>query len=315
MPFLNQLRKVFDRRTSLQKAIDWIKRHRVPNDGILAHHRTKDVTPEVTGYIITSLYNVGEKDLAYDLAKWEASIQKSDGAFAAPGSSVSYTFDTAQVMRGFLSVVKDKPMFKDNLARAGNFMVSQIASDGRVRTPDDSIWTLNDGTKFSEYCYLYTLNPLRQAGQLLGEKKFIDAAERALNYYKQKPDLIDFKPELGTLSHIFGYMMEGLAELGENALAKKGLDAAFKLQAPDGSIPAYPGASWVCSTGVAQLGIAAAMIGWKDQARRALEYLEKIQNPSGGFYVGYGPNVQFFPIEEISWGDKFFIDLHLLVRS
>lgn len=312
---IKKLTSIFDRRTSLQKAVDWIKRHRVPNDGILAHHKTKDVTPEVTGYIIKSLYDVGEKELAFDLSAWEASIQKPDGAFAAPGSTVSYTFDTAQVMRGFLAVVKDKPAFKSNLARAAEFMVSQIGPDGRMTTPDDSIWTLPDGTKFSEYCYLYAIAPLRQTGQLLGEKRYIDSAQKALDYYKRQKDITEFKPQLGTLSHIFGYMMEGLAELGEVELTKRGLEEAFKLQAADGSIPAYPSVSWVCSTGVAQLGIAAHLIGQKDRARRALEYLETIQNASGGFFGAYGAGSKFFPNEEISWGDKFFIDLHILVRG
>jgi hypothetical protein len=304
-----------DRRNSCQKAVDWIKRHRVAGNGILAHHRTQDVTPEVTGYIIKSLYDVGEKELAYDLAHWEASIQKSDGAFAAPGSDVSYTFDTAQVMRGFLAVVNDKPSFKDNLARAAEFMVAHIAPDGHMTTPDDSIWALPDGTKFSEYCYLYAIHPLRQTGELLKEPRFIDAAQRALDYYKRQPDITEFKPQLGTLSHIFGYMMEGLAEQGEVALAAKGLEQAFKLQSSNGFIPAYPGVQWTCSTGTAQLGIAAHLIGWKDRARLCLEHLETIQNSSGGFYGSYGPSAKFFPREEISWGDKFFIDLYLLVRG
>ena len=150
---------------------------------------------------------------------------------------------------------------------------------------------------------------------MLNEQKFLDGAQRALDYYKRQPDITEFKPELGTLSHIYGYMMEGLAEMGEKELARQGLDKAFALQGRNGSIPAYPGVSWVCSTGVAQLGIAAALIGWKDEAKKALEYLETIQNESGGFYGSYGEGAKFFPNEEISWGDKFFIDLHLLVRG
>src|SRR5208283_1025061 len=107
----DQWLKLTVRGNSLQKAISWVKRYRIPNSGIVAQHKTKIVTPEVTGYLIPSLYNAGEKDLAYDLAKWEASIQKMDGSFTAPGSDVAYSFDTAQVARGFLSVMDDKPEF------------------------------------------------------------------------------------------------------------------------------------------------------------------------------------------------------------
>jgi malonyl-CoA O-methyltransferase len=110
-------------------------------------------------------------------------------------------------------------------------------------------------------------------------------------------------------------MMEALAELGEKELAKKGLDQALSIQKKDGAIPAYPGVDWVCSTGMAQLGLAWYKIGDHDHAKRMLEYLEKIQNPSGGFYGSYGQGGQYFAGKEISWANKFFIDLYLLVKG
>ncbi len=109
--------------------------------------------------------------------------------------------------------------------------------------------------------------------------------------------------------------MEALVDLGETGLARKGLDQALRLQKSDGSVPAYPGVSWVCSTGLAQLGIAWYKIGQKEPAEKALRYLEKIQNTSGGFYGGYGVGVQYFEGKEISWANKYFIDLYLLVRG
>lgn len=308
------IRRITDKRSSFQKAIDWIKHHRIPDSGIVVHHKTRNVSPEVTGYIIDTLYRAGKKDLALDLAKWEASIQKADGAFAAPGSNVSYTFDTAQVIRGFLSVLDDLPQLKENLVRACDFVERHVDRNGEIRTPDDSIWNLPGGRKLSAYCNLYNIAPLLEAGRRLNHPRYVDAARRALNFYKAKSDLVEFKSDLGTLSHIFGYMMEALAEMGEIDLAKKGLEQAWKLQRSDGSIPAYPGVEWVCSTGLAQLGIASWMVGNREVASKILSYLEKIQNPSGGFYGGYGKGVEYFPEKEISWANKFFIDLYLLVK-
>ena len=66
------------------KAIQWIKNHRVPGSGILTHHNHTVASQEVTGYIIETLFHVGEKELAKDLARWEASVQRMDGAFSAP---------------------------------------------------------------------------------------------------------------------------------------------------------------------------------------------------------------------------------------
>lgn len=303
---------MIDKRSSLEKAIGWVKRYRIPNSGIVANHKTKVVTPEVTGYLITSLYNVGEKELAYDLAKWEASVQKKDGSFTAPGVDVSYTFDTAQVIRGFLSVLDDLPELEGNLRRACDYVDRFIAPDGEVKTEAYDMWKLEDGSMLSEYGNLYVLPPMLQAGQKLSEPRYIAAAKRGMDYFRTKPDLVEFKPQLAMLSHYFGYMMEALAELGEVELAKKGLAQALKVQRPDGSIPAHPGVTWVCATGMAQLSVAWYKLGIPEPANEAVAYLEKIQNPSGGFYGGYGTGVNYFPKQEIPWAVKYFMDAYLL---
>ncbi len=306
---------LLEKKSALEKAIGWVKRHRAGKTGVVVHHKTKDLTPEVSGYLIGSLVKAGEKELAFDLARWEASIQMPDGSFAAPGVETPYTFDTAQVLRGFLAVVDDRPRLKPNLLKACDFVAGQIDERGEIHTPSDDIWILPGGGKLSEYCNLYCLAPLLEAGQRFGVSRYVGTARRSLEFYKRKPDLVEFKPELGTLSHIFGYMMEALADLGEKELAHRGLAQAEKIQKPNGAIPAYPGVDWVCSTGMAQLGLAWHKVGNHAQAERMLAYLETIQNPSGGFYGGYGEGAEYFPDKEISWANKFFIDLYLCVRG
>ncbi len=309
---LEKIQQLGDKRTSLQKAVDWVKRNRIPGSGIVVHHKTKVVTPEVTGYLIESLYDAGEKELAFDLARWEASIQRPDGGFNAPGSSTPYTFDTAQIIRGFLAVVHDLPEIKDNLIRACDYVEKYIGPDGKVGTESYAMWNLPTGEMLSEYGNLYVLPPLLDVGQALNIPRYVDAARRSMDYFRQKPDLLEFKPSLSMLSHYFGYMMEALADMGEFELAKQGLKNAEAVQHDDGYIPAYPGATWLCATGLAQLALAWYKTGSKEPADRAMDYLEKIQNPSGGFYGGYGENVQYFHKKEISWAAKFFIDACLL---
>ncbi len=307
--------KMIGRSSSLDKAIDWVKKNRIDNTGIVVHHETEDLTPEVTGYLIESLYNAGEKKLAFSLTKWEMSVQKPDGSFAAPGVEVSYTFDTAQVVRGFLAVVDDMPAVKPNIIKACDFMLTQINAHGEINTPSYELWTLEGGAQISKYCNMYCIKPLLDAGRKFGIDRYVQAAELCRKFYTSQPDIYEFKQNIGTLSHIFGYMMEALAELGEKELAQKGLDQALKIQKPDGAIPAFPGVHWVCSTGMAQLGLAWYKIGNHKEAARMLEYLEKIQNPTGGFYGSYGEGGQYFAGKEISWANKFFIDLYLLVKG
>jgi malonyl-CoA O-methyltransferase len=301
----------FSARHSVERAIDWIQVHRLPGAGIPAWPKSAVPFQEVTGYLIPTLYNFGEKDLARDLARWEASVQTPEGSFCAT-DHVPYTFDTAQVVRGFLAVLHDLPEIEGNLRRACDYVAGNIAADGEVLTPAYDQWMGTDGNIFSEYMNLYALPPLAEAGRRLSEPRYTEAAARALAYFKTRPDLTQFKPEKGSFTHVFGYMMDGLAELGEIELAREGLSQAAAIQKENGAIPAYPGADWICSTGMAQLAVAWYKIGEKRPADRALEFLEKIQHRSGGFYGSYGGRCPYFPKSEISWAVKFFLDAYLL---
>jgi malonyl-CoA O-methyltransferase len=299
------------RKNHFERGIAWVKDNRIPSGGIALHQRSNIASQEVTGYLIPTLYNAGEKELAYELAKWEASVQRPDGSFT-PTDGIPYTFDTAQVIRGFLAVLDDLPGLEGNLRRACDYVDSQITEEGKVLSLSYDTWKVWDGDIFSEYTNLYVLPPLLQAGQKLREQKYVKAALRGVNYFRQKPDLVEFKAQPATISHIFGYMMEALVDLGELDLATRGLKNAAAIQKNSGAIPAFPGVDWVCSTGMAQLAVAWYKLGDKEHADRALTYLERLQNSSGGFYGSYGKGAVYFQKEEISWAVKFFLDAYLL---
>lgn len=297
-----------------ERAIRWIIDHRIPGSGIAVHTRKKIASQEVTGYLIPTLYALGERTLAKELAAWEAAVQRPDGAFSAP-SGFPYTFDTAQVIRGFLAVLDEMPQLEINIRRACEFVLDQISEDGEVRTPSYDAWQAPGGERFSEYTNLYVIPPLLAAGTRLEEPRYTRVARRSLSYYMSKPDLVEFKASFGTLSHIFGYMLEALVDTGEHNLARRGLSQAEAIQRPDGAIPAYPGAAWICSTGMAQIALAWYKLGEVEPADRALAYVERIQNRSGGWFGSYGPDAAYFPDAEISWAPKFFLDCQLLRRS
>ncbi len=291
-----------------QKAIAWVKANCLPSGGILPHHKEKTATQEVTGYLIPTLYEWGEKTLALELARWEASVQRPDGAFTDI-HDIPYTFDSAQVVRGFLSVLHEAPELEIPLRRVCDWILTQISPDGKINTPDLSTWAMPDGSVITDNVHVYCVMPLGEAGKRLNEPRYIEGAKRSLAYYKSRPDIARFN----VLSHFFGYITEALADLGETDLAKKALDEVIRVQASDGAIPAFPGAKWVCSTGLAQVAIALAKTGHRDAAEKALDYLERLQNPSGGFYGGYGRGAWYFPQEEISWAVKYFLDLRKIL--
>lgn len=278
----------------------WCKTHSVPDQGVIVHTKQPVAYPEVTGYYIPTLYQWGDADTARTWTRWLMSIQLPDGAFPAP-DGVPYTFDTGQIMRGLVAALDDVPGSEAGLRHACDWMLTQIdQATGQLKTPSTELWT----DIASDLIHTYALPPLLWAGQRLGVREYVDAVRFVLAYYKRQPGLVPFN----RLSHFHAYAMEALTELGEMDMARQGMADVARLQRPDGSIPAYPDVDWVCSTGMAQYAIVWYALGDKARADRAIAYLEKIQNPSGGFFGSYGKGAKYIAGAEISWGVKYFLD-------
>ena len=297
---LKKIKKI-EYKNSCEMAIRWLKNNQIKNGGIIISSKQRTPYPEVTGYIIPTLYRWGEKELVRDLIIWLMHQQNEDGSFSAPDGT-PYTFDTGQVIRGFVVALDDLPEVEKPLRKACDWILTQVQPDGRLATPSIKMW----GKIADDRIHLYVLSPLIDAGKKLNASKYIDAAQHVLDYYKQKKDLTDFN----TLSHFYAYVIEALCDLGEIDLAKKAMENIAVLQNKDGSIPAYKNVHWVCSTGVAQFAVMWYKLGMREYADKALYYLEKIQNRSGGFYGSYRRKANYFPEEEISWAVKFFLDAY-----
>ncbi len=288
---------------SYERAMDWFKQNMVPGQGIIVHTKQPVAYPEVTGYFIPTLYNWGETELARSCTRWLLSIQLPEGAFPAP-DGVPYTFDTGQIMRGLVAALDDMDDVEQPLRRACDWILTQVEPSGRLTTPSTELWT---GIA-SDLIHTYVLPPLTEAGKRLGVKAYTDAADFVLAYYKKQEDLVPFN----RLSHFHAYAMEALCELGELELAARGMADVERCQRSDGAIPAYPDVTWVCSTGMAQYAIVWYTLGRKEAADRAIRYLEKIQNKSGGFFGSYGKGAQYIAGGEISWAVKYFLDAYRL---
>ncbi len=289
-----------EKKPSYERALAWCRANMVPWQGIIVHTQQPVPYPEVTGYFVPTLYRWGETELARTCTRWLMSIQLPDGGFPAP-DGVPYTFDTGQIMRGLCAALSDVHGAEAALRRACDWTLTQVdPGTGQLKTPSTELWT----DIANDLIHTYVLPPLRQAAQLLGVKEYEDAVRFVLAYYKRQPGLVPFN----RLSHFHAYAMEALTELGEMDLARQGMADVARVQRNDGSIPAYPDVDWVCSTGMAQYAIVWYELGDKARADRAIAYLEKIQNPSGGFFGSYGKGAKYIARAEISWGVKYFLD-------
>lgn len=284
---------------SYSRALQWFRDHYIPGEGIIIHTRKPVPYPEVTGYYIPTLYRWKEDELARACTKWLLSIQLPSGAFPASDGK-AYTFDTAQVLRGLCAAADDVPGAKEAAFKTADWMLSQIEDNGRLQTPSTELW----GEIANELIHSYAVSPLLQAGEQLDRPDYVDAARHAMKYYTNQPELVPFN----RLSHFHAYAMEALWEMGELELVKRGMAEVAAKQHRNGSVPGYPDVKWVCSTGLAQYAVVWQRIGEHERADRAIRYLEKIQNASGGFNGSYGKDASYIPGAEISWAVKYFLD-------
>ena len=292
--------------SNYHNSLKWIENNRIIGAGIRISDTNDMPYPEVTGYYIPTLLNCGKWDIALQLSHWLVSIQNKDGSWSDPSGKASYTFDTGQVLKGLIAILSRWPEAEVAIRRGCEWMLTQIKPNGQVTTPDTRLWDLHDGKKVSENIHLYAIEALRHAGVLFNESCYSEAVERVLAYYTAQPNITLFN----TLSHFHAYVLEALVDFGYSDIVAMGMAEVERLQRKDGSVPAYPDVNWVCSTGLAQYALIWYKLGQRAPAERALDYLFKIQNHSGGFYGSYGRGANYFPNEEISWAVKYFIDAY-----
>jgi malonyl-CoA O-methyltransferase len=288
------------------RALAWIRANELPTGGIRVHSNHASAYPEVTGYIIPTLLDYGDRGLAARLVQWLVRIQREDGAFTDPDWGKPYIFDTGQALRGLLAGVNTDPEAREAARKAAEYLCAHLIDEGR----GGFHLGYADGTAgdISESIHLYVLPALVQAGGLLETPRYSECAARCLTFYRAAADTL--RPS--DLTHFLAYQLEALIDLGAAEAALPVLDALREQQAADGSVRAVAGSPWVCAPGLAQLVICWYKTGLWEAADRAMDWLEAHQQPSGGFLGGYGPGTTYFPEAELSWAAKFYLDAHRL---
>lgn len=299
-------------RTNLEvyeKAIRWLRAHTVEGGGIINNTGLMKPYPEVTGYFIPTLIDWGYRNLAASFAGWLCSIQKEDGSWYDTEDAAPYVFDSAQILKGLIAAREIVPEADGAILRGCDWILSNVQEDGRLTTPTKDEWREDE---CSELIHLYCLSPLREAARIFGIPRYEEAAKRVLDYYKREhyEEIMEF----GFLSHFYAYVMEALLDLGETEMAKEAMERVSSLQKPSGAVPAYAGVDWVCSTGLFQFALVWFKLGEMEKGKRAFEYACRLQNESGGWYGSYlseenaGEVNTYFPVKEISWAVKYFLD-------
>ncbi|MCM1263807.1 MAG: methyltransferase domain-containing protein [Butyrivibrio sp.] len=306
-----------------RNAIRWIKENTINGNGITVTQKQQIIYPEVTGYYIPTLLKWGERKLAVSYAKYLCSIQKADGSWYDSYDKEPYVFDSAQILKGLLSVRDILPEVDANIIKGCDWLISNVNDDGRLTTPNTNAWGNNEKL-CSELVHIYCLTPLVEAAEALGKPKYRETAYSILEYYKKnyQDKILNFS----LLSHFYAYVMEGLVDMGETELALRAMERLEKFQNSKGGIPGLCDVEWVCSTGMFQIALVWYKLGQLEKGNRIFEYACTFQNKSGGWFGSYPATfsgrfkkghqkAHYFPKEEISWANKYFLDaLHYKMR-
>jgi hypothetical protein len=288
--------------TPPMRALHWVRSNECASGGIRAHSRHPAAYAEVTGYLIPTLIDYAEVELAARCAQWLIKVQATDGSYSDPNQALPYIFDTGQALRGLLATINMLPAASAAAHRAASYLCENVLDGGcggfDVRYRDtDPLST-----------HLYVLPPLLQAAEVFAEARWRDVAERCLRHYIDRSDAI----QLDTLTHDLGYELEALIDLGRLDLAAPVLGRLCQLQRDDGSLRGVGGQAWVCTPGLSQIAACWYKIGQSQPADLALAWLEKRQLRCGGFFGSYGPDAAYFPDVVPSWAVKFYLDAHRL---
>lgn len=303
----------------LEKVKVWISNNTIDNNGIVVTSKRRLIYPEVTGYYIPSLLKWDMKELALSYAKYLCDIQKEDGSWYDSKDKAPYIFDSAQILKGLVAIRDIYPEVDEHIKKGCDWILTNMKEDGRLATPDEESWG-KDEDFCCELIHIYCLEPIREAGKIFGNQYYLDSVDKILEYYKKnyKEKIENFS----LLSHFYAYVMEGLYDLGELQLCRESMERIEKYKTTKGGITGMNDVPWVCSTGIFQLAIVWYKLGEKAKGDELFYYACNLQNESGGWYGSYPENKiknifyrgrkkpYYFPDEEISWADKYFLDAY-----
>lgn len=300
-----------------QLAIDWIFSHTFHSEtsqakAISVSTVVKAPYPEVTGYLVPTLKSFGFNELAENYIGYLVNIQNEDGSFNAPGKDIPFAFDTAQVIRGFLSDAKN---LAPQIKKACDWIIQNSSPDGRLPVPDDISWDMGKRGKVPEAVHIYALPPIKKAGEILEIPEYVKFAEKSVKYYLNSPDRFEWHSYTDNmLLHFYCYIIDGLISMYRMDKAQEMLEQLKANIQPGNGISAYHNVNWICSPGLAQAAICFYRIGDTETAQKIIDFMAILQNPSGGFFGSYGPDADYFPTTEISWANKFFLDAWYMIK-
>jgi hypothetical protein len=333
----------------------WMLHAQGSDGGIAAYYSLltgySESYPEVTGYIVPTLYNLARATgddrcaaAAEHATRWLLSLQKSTGAF--PGGlhgakEQASVFNTGQILQGLVRAhaeTKRREILQAAIF-AGDWLVEMQQADGSWSGP--GAYQARAHTYYSMVAW-----SLAELSARAGDDKYGNAAERNLNWVLShwRPsgwfDGINLRGHPNYL-HFIAYVLQGVLECSrlrrrDDAMQKIANSAWVLLRRFENNkyLPgAYEndfksGAQFTCLTGNAQMSCVWLRLfemtddlRYLNAALKMNEMLKRLISTAGqrgidggvsGSYPVWGA---YQPLRYISWGCKFFADALMLEQQ
>ena len=272
----------------MNNTLSWVKSMENPGGGLSAWMDGYKAPsyPEVTGYIIPTLYDYGEKGLAGRCADWLCKIQHKEGWWGGIHVDTPQTFDTAAILEGLTRAHQEtgKDEYLDACIKANDWLLS---------LRDEETGTLP--TEPGKPTQLYTA----RAAWILGDYHGLDHWLPKSGWDdrwgdKQRP-------------HYIAYLLEGLYNLGYDITPV--LEAAKHIE---GLFPFYAGKGWKVIEGTDTSAIIQMAILYKKNGMsidHLLPAIELMVTPSGGLRHSY------LETRMTLWTAKYYLDLLKLLEE
>jgi hypothetical protein len=353
-------------RERMQAAAAWLLRAQdaTPDDGVslgyFPFHRGAGTSgwlpsyPETTGYIIPSLLqyagvvrDASITERARRMAVWETTIQMPSGAVQAGPVCPSEqrqpsVFNTGMVLQGYVALLLEQndDRILEGARHAADFLIGDMDEDGHFRTHGPFV----AADRVKTYSCLCAW-PLYRFGQLVGDKRYVEAAVRAVEAAVGEQAANGWfahncltRPA-APLTHTIGYTMQGILEVGFLAgradfvaAVERAARPLLARIAPSGFLHGRYDADWKpassssCLTGSAQIaGVFYRLFEhggdsqYREGAERVVDCLKGLQildssNPGvhGGLAGSFPILGEYMTGGYPNWATKYFLDALML---
>lgn len=285
----------------MNKTLQWVLDRELPTGGLEAWEGYGKPYPEVTGYMIPTLwkYKDQHKDipaLIVRLADWLLSVQKPSGAFIGLGNIGEHSFDTAACMEGLdiaANITYESAKYMIGYEKSEKWII-----DTCLDRESNYVFPTELATRNRDDSCIYTMRINSWIGVKQSEKHIPlkDNLWRDIWGNQQR-------------AHYLAYMLEGLLDSSDSyrsivaTILQKFVSLRYR-----NLIPFYIGKDFVanqpsyCVPATCQIAYLCARIGLIQEAKILHEGIQTQVAENGGLFHHTGDK------NKVTWAAKYYLD-------